>query len=477
MAHLEGEERGAVSKRVAIIGGGLAGIAAAVRLIEADCHPILIETSKRLGGRATSFVDPRTGEMLDNCQHVLMGCCTNLIDLYERIGVLEFIKWHRSVYWTSGRGEIDEMKAGWLPAPIHFTNSMRRMRLYSLGDKRQIARAMWRIIRLGSKGRFAWRDRTFGEFLRECRQSDSIIRRFWNAIIVSACNLDVDRVGAGFALQVFQEGFLANKWSYTMGLATVPLRELYEPVVQLIVKGGGEILLGESARGIAFEGTKVTGVVLADGLVEAAEVISALPFDRLDKIISDTMRKADTRLQTLDRFKHSPILGVHLFFDQPVMDLPHLTVVDHDIQWLFNKGILEDGSQHLHIVISGADEWMDRSEEDITERIVSDIHQALPSSVGLEPVRVRIIKEKRATFAPLPGVDQFRPAAAPGTVGLGGGGIRNLFLAGDWCDVGWPATMEGAVRSGYAAAEAATGEGGIVENIPVAPLARLLGLR
>ena len=249
------------------------------------------------------------------------------------------------------------MKAGWLPAPIHFTNSMRRMRLYSLGDKRQIARAMWRIIRLGSKGRFAWRDRTFGEFLRECRQSDSIIRRFWNAIIVSACNLDVARVGAGFALQVFQEGFLANKWSYTMGLATVPLRELYEPVVQLIVKGGGEILLGESARGIAFEGTKVTGVVLADGFVEAADVISALPFDRLDKIISDTMRKADTRLHTLARSKHSPILGVHLFFDQPVMDLPHLSVVDHAIQWVFNKGILEAGRYPLRLLTSRLDVW------------------------------------------------------------------------------------------------------------------------
>lgn len=466
-----------LKKRVAIIGGGLAGLAAAIRLIEADHIPILIETSRRLGGRATSFVDPETGDLLDNCQHVVMGCCTNVLDLYDRLGVIESIQWHRTTQWTDGNGLIDDMRTGWLPAPFHLAGSLRRMKLLSFAEKRHIARAMWRIIRMGSKGRLAWREKTFSDFLSSCRQPQRVVRRFWNTIIVSACNADVDRVGATFALQVLQEGFLGNKWSGAMGLPMTPLRALYDPARALIESGGGEIRLGLSARSFTFDGQRVTGVNTTEGLIEAAAFISAVPFDRLDKLVSESMRAADSRLQELNVFEHSPILGVHLFFEDPILDRPHLTVVDRDVQWLFNKGVDAEGVQHIHIVISAADEWMTRSEPDIIERIMRDVHAVLPNSIGMEPQRVRVIKEKRATFAPTPGIDDYRPPAEPGTVGLGGGGIRNLFLAGDWTDVSWPSTMEGAVRSGYAAAAALTGKGGMVENIPVSLLSYLLGLR
>jgi len=469
--------RGALKRRIAILGGGLAGIATAIRLLEADCRPILIETSRRLGGRATSFDDPRTGEVLDNCQHVLMGCCTNLLDLYQRLGVTDAIQWHRSVYWTAGRGEIDELKAGWLPAPLHLAGSLRRMRLFSRHDRRHVAQAMWRIIRMGGRGRHAWADRTFAEFLADCGQPDSVVRRFWDVIITSACNIGVDRCGAAFALQVFQDGFLANRCSYTVGLPSTPLRALYDPAIGLIESGGGEVRFGCAVKALAFDGRRITGVNTADGLIEASAVVSALPFDRLDKVISDTLRRSDRRLQSLDRFEHSPILGVHLFFDRPIMTLPHLTVVDHGVQWLFNKGIDGGGRQHVHAVISDAGAWMDLDEREIIARVVTDVHDVLPNAVGLPPVAARAVKERRATFAPVPGIDALRPSAAPGIVGLGGGGVANLFLAGDWTDVGWPATMEGAVRSGYAAAAAVTGRGGPAPDVPASMLSEALGLR
>ena len=466
-------------KRVAIIGGGLAGIAAAVRLADAGCQPILIESKKRLGGRATSLVDPRSGHTIDNCQHVLLGCCTNLIDLYSRLNVLDQIEWHKTLYWTRGRGEIDRMKAGWLPAPLHLSSSFRRMRIFNRADKRHIARCMWRMIRMGSKGRFAWRDRTFGEFLDECGQPRELVRSFWNTIIVSACNMDAHRVNASHALQVFQEGFLANRWSYTMGLATVPLAELYAPAIDVIIDAGGDIQLGVSAKAIAFDGRRVTGVVTEDGLVESAAVVSAAPFDRLDKLVSDALRRADRRLQCLDHLEVSPILGVHLYFAQPIMHLPHLVLVDRGVQWLFNKGVNSDGRQHVHAVISGADDWMELSEDEIVQRVLGDVHHALPQSIGLPPVEARSIKEKRATFASLPGMDALRPGATPALVGSGGGGVENLFLAGDWTDTGWPATMEGAVRSGYAAAAGVLGDasGGLADDVPAGWLSRILGLK
>ncbi|MCZ6835499.1 MAG: hydroxysqualene dehydroxylase HpnE [Planctomycetota bacterium] len=466
-----------MKRTVVIIGGGLAGIAAALRLIETEYKPILIESSRRLGGRATSFDDPRTGETLDNCQHVVMGCCTNLLDLYERLGVLESIAWGHSVYWTSGRGEIDELGAGWLPAPLHLAGAMRRMKLLSNVEKRHIAKAMWRIIRMGSKGRFEWRDSTFRAFLDHCKQPESVITRFWNVIVVSACNLDVDRCGAAFAIQVFQDGFMSNRFGYSVGLPTTPLRELYDPAISMIEQGGGEVRLGCSAKALAYDSRRITGVNTLDGMIDASAVMCAVPFDRLDKLVSSTLRKADTRLQKLDAFAYSPILGVHLFFDQTIMELPHLTVVDHDIQWVFNKGVDEQGRQHLHVVISAADVWMDLDEAEITRRLVKDIHSVLPKAKGLDPIRVRVIKEKRATFAPTPGIDSIRPGPASGTVGLAGGGVPNLYLAGDWTDVGWPSTMEGAVRSGYAASEAITGQGGLVDDIPTSLLGLALGLR
>ncbi len=464
-------------RRIAIVGGGLAGIAAALKLAEADCQPIIIESRKILGGRATSFIDPRHGEVIDNCQHVLLGCCTNLIDLYDRLGVLDKIDWHRELYWTHTHGEIDCVKASRLPAPFHLALSFARMGLVQKNERKQIRRAMWRMIRLGSKGRLVWSDRTFAQFLNDCRQDESTIRKFWNAVIVSACNLDVSRVCAAHAIQVFQEGFMANRWSYTMGLATVPLVELYQSAGVALQRAGGEIHLGRPARAIAYDGRRVTGVVTGDGVIEAAAVISAVPFDRLDKLISNTMRAADARLAGLDRFKFSPILGVHLWFDQPIMELPHLILPGVGVQWLFNKGIDEQGRQYIHAVISAADEWMKLDEDEIIDRVVRDIHDAVPKSIGLKPIQARSIKEKRATFVATPQAEPWRPSAAAGYVGVGGGGIENLFLAGDWCDTGWPATMEGAVRSGYAAAAAITGGGGLIEDVPPGLFARWLGLR
>ncbi len=306
-------------RRIAIVGGGLAGIAAALQLAEADCQPIIIESRKILGGRATSFIDPRRGNVIDNCQHVLMGCCTNLIDLYDRLEVLDKIDWHRELYWTHTHGEIDCVKASRLPAPFHLAPSFGRMGLLQKNERKQIQRAMWRMIRFGSKGRLSWAGRTFREFLADTEQTESTIAKFWNTIITSACNLGVNRVNAAHAIQVFQDGFLANRWSYTMGLATVPLVELYQSVEVALQRARGEIHLARPASSIAYYGRRDTGVETGDGVIEAAAVVSAVPFDRLDKLISGTMRAADARLAGLDRFEFSPILGVHFraFLDPP----------------------------------------------------------------------------------------------------------------------------------------------------------------
>ena len=437
-----------------IVGGGLAGIAAAVRLAQRGFRITLIETRKRLGGRATSFTDPTTGQLIDNCQHVLMGCCTNLLDLYRRLGVAERMQWSRRLHFAGptqpnhdGRWRIDALEADDLPAPLHMTRSMMRFRTLSLGDKVAIGRGLLAMTRLGRDGRQALADRSFLDWLTEHHQPRRAIERFWSVITISALNELPQQSAASYAMQVFQEGFLANRDAYVMGLPDVPLVQLYDPAEQVIHDAGGRILLGAGARRFLFEEGRVSALELADGAKITADVfISAVPFDRLAKLVDVDMCKADTRLRRLDRFSVSPIIGIHLWFDRPVMDLPHLILMAGPLQWLFNKGMDDSGRQHLHGVISAAHELVDTPAEALIDMAVAQLGRVLAGAVDGRLIHGRVVKEKRATFSVRPGVDRLRPAAR--------GGIANLYLAGDWCRTGWPATMEGAVRSGYLAAAA-----------------------
>jgi zeta-carotene desaturase len=293
-------------------------------------------------------------------------------------------------------------------------------------------------------------------------------------VVVSACNLDVDEASAASAMQVFQEGFLASPDAPVMGLSAVPLVRLYDPAEQAIAAAGGTLRLGVSARALAFDGRRMTGVVTDEGMVDADVTVSAVPADRLEKLAGDALVRADRRLARLGEVGSSPIVGVHLRFPARVMDVPHLVLPGRGTQWLFDKGVGEDGSQHVHAVISGARAWMDLDEVAIAERVLDDVRWALPAARGVEPVSVRSVKEKRATFAVTPGFEAIRPRAmADGTER--DGGVRNLYLAGDWTRTGWPATMEGAVRSGYLAAGAILGRRLLVPDLAPGRLARLLG--
>lgn len=464
---------------IVIVGGGLAGIAAAVRLTEEGRAVVLLESKRKLGGRATSFVDPRSGEMLDNCQHVLMGSCTNLLDLYGRLGVLDLIEWHRTIWWANPPSDPDEMTPGRFPAPAHFTSSFLRMRFLGRDDKRSIARAMWRLIRLGRDGRERWKGRAFGAFLDETRQTERARSHFWEPVIVSACNMPCASTEASLAMYVFQTGFLQDSWSPVMGLSVRPLVELYDPAQQFMDAHGGAMRLGVSALGISYDGARVSGVVTDEGVVEASAVIAAVPPDRLAKLCSSALASADARLGRLGEITFSPILGVHLAFDAPIMDTPHLVLPGRATQWLFRKDPDAHGRHRVHAVISAADSWMDLDEQAIVDRVMQDVQWALPRARGLQPVAFRAVKEKRSTFAGVPVIDALRPKARCDGVR---GGVENLFLAGDWCSTGWPATMEGAVRSGYLAAAAVQEAAGdrchaaLVPDVPPAPLARWLGL-
>ncbi len=443
-------------RRVVIAGGGLAGISAALRLVEFGVEVTLLETRRKLGGRATSFTDPRTGEVLDNCQHVVLGCCTNYLDLLDRLGAGNLMQWHKKQYWLHEGGKCSVLRPGLLPAPLHYTGSMLTSGLLTQKQQRALARACLAILRADRRDHD---DKTFAEYLHALDQPDDLIARFWSPIVVSACNCDVSRVSAAAALHVFQDGFLANPRAGIMGVPTVPLVRLYDRAFDALERaggGGGRILLGESVERI-----EANRVITSEGHEHTADrVICALPFERVKKAIDPDFNGVDSRVGMLAGFEHSPILGVHITFDRQVLAYPHAVLIERPTQWLFRKigdETHNDGRQTIHAVISAAHAWMSLDEDEIARRVLADIHACIPAARAASVLSVRSVKERRATFAPLPLLGFDRPPVAPDPGDSGGGGGGGIILAGDYTDTGWPATMEGATRSGYTAAAVALG--------------------
>lgn len=429
--------------RVIVIGGGLAGMAAAVALEAAGATVTLVEARRALGGRASSFEDPQTGEELDNCQHVLLGCCTNLIDLYRRLGVADLIRFERTVHFRDGAGRRYDLWGvkGW-PAPLHLGPSMATFGTLTLGERIDVSRAMLAMIRLGREGRDRLADLPFGHWLDGHRQSPSLVKKFYDPILISALNEESRRASAKYAIQVFQDAMLHHEAGYVVGLPDCPLGKLYEKLPCRDVR------LGTRVAELRFAGNLINGVQLQGGeVLDTDAVVLATNYHAAMRWIPPEIAANDARFATLDKLESVPILGAHLWFDQPMMAESHAALIEGPLQWLFRK---DAEGRVLHGVISAARNWANKPKEECLQAFERQVLSLFPAAHGARLLRGVIVVEKRATFSPFPGVDRWRPAQSPPP-----GGAVNLFLAGDYTKTDWPATMEGAVRSGYMAAEAA----------------------
>jgi squalene-associated FAD-dependent desaturase len=443
-------------QNVIVIGGGLAGLSTGVALAEAGWRVRLFEQRPFLGGRATSYVLP-DGEHVDNCQHVTLGCCTNLEDFYRRIGSAGKIKFFDRLLFQDPQGRTGEMQAGMLPAPFHMTGSFAGFAPLTLADKRSIAMAMLDILR--GKGHTADLDEPGGismlEWLKRRKQTPGAIERFWRVVLVSALDEELDRTDARFGVDVFWKGFLSNRTGYRMGVPSVPLAELYDGCKTEIEKRGGEVNLRMPVRAIHVENGGVTAVEFDGGRRESADAyVFALPHPAVAELANEEMKRLEPRLGELDKIGVAPITGVHFWFDREVMKEPFVTLLETTTQWIFNKTALygpsngagKEKGQYLQLVISASYDLLQMPRQEIIDLCLKEVQLALPATKDAKLLKATVIKEAAATFSPQPGVDRWRPTQETQ--------IRGMFLAGDWTATGWPATMEGAVRSGYLAAEA-----------------------
>ncbi len=445
-------ERFTQSPKVAVIGGGLAGLAAGTALAESGLRVTLFERRPYLGGRASSYQHPGTGEVVDNCQHVLLGCCTNLIEFYHRIGVEDRIRWYERMTFLEPGGRASVIEPTSLPAPLHTAPSFLRASCLNLSDKLSVAAGLAALTPVAPHDT----GESFLQWLKRHGQTERAIDRFWKTVLVSALNEEIDRISVPYAAQVVRESFLKSRAAGRMGIPTVPLTELYNRAGDYITARGGEVRFRASAESFRAEFADVK-LLLSGGEESFDFVIPAVPFDVLSRMLPDTTAAEPLR-QILSRFETSPITGIHLWFDRQITDLDHAVLLDRTIQWMFHKSKLLNGRQagavadagtannsYVELVVSSSKTLVEKSRQEIIDLALAELREFFPGAREANLVKATVIKEVHATYSPRPGIESFRPS--PETV------WPRIFLAGDWTATGWPATMEGAVRSGYAAAQ------------------------
>jgi len=435
---------------VTIVGAGVAGMSAACALAEAGFRVQLVERRGYLGGRASSYLHPGVNEVIDNCQHVLFGCCTNLIGFYRRIGVAGQIHWTSEMTMIEPGGRRSALGPSGLPAPLHGLPKLLSAGAFNLADKVSLGRAFAAMMRPGALDAS---DETLGAWLRRNGQSEGAVNRFWRLVIASALNAEIDTIAVPYAAKVIRELFMNSAEAGSMGMSRVPLSELYAPVTQFIQDRGGAVHLNTHVEGAQWSGNNGRGewtVRTRSGDLVSDYLLVALPFEGLQKLLPN-LPASDGSVKLaaqLEQHVHWPICSVHLWFDRDITELEHAVLLDREVHWMYNQSRLQTGrgGHYVELVVSATRSFAALPREEAIALALKELEEFFPLVKEAKLEKVALIKEVRATFGVPPGINAARPPADSSW--------PNCFLAGDWIGTGWPSTMESAARSGHLAAEA-----------------------
>ncbi len=428
-----------------IVGGGLAGLAAATTLSTAGLPVILLETRPRLGGRASSFVDQSTGEQIDNCQHVSLGCCTHYDWLCQQLAISDqFHNW-QELSFVGPDGRISRLKNSWLPAPLHLTGALCRLKYLTWKDRLAIARGMRALVQTAHQGPVV-NEQAFSEWLAGTRQTANAVGRFWQVVLVSALSETLENITVAHARKVFVDAFLIHRGGWHVRTPALPLDSLYgRAVEQWAEHNTVDLRLKCGVRAIRCEADRCLGVELRSGeFLPADAVVSTVPYYQLPPLLADGPLQDHPTVKALSQLESAPISSVHLWFDRPVVPLPHAVLIDRLSQWVFARNVdPANGRYYYQVVISASRDLAGRNQHEIAAEVIAELADIWPIINEAQLLHQRVVTEHRAVFSVRPGADALRPVQQSP--------ISNLQWAGDWTQTGWPATMEGAVRSGIAA--------------------------
>jgi len=434
-------------KSVTVIGGGVAGMSAACALAEAGLRVQLVERRGYLGGRASSYLHRGVNEVIDNCQHVLFGCCTNLVGFYKRVGVADRIHWTSEMTMIEPGGRRSQLGPSGLPAPLHGLPKLMAAHAFSIADKIALARAFAALMRPVP----AYSRESLGEWLRRHGQTQGALKRFWRLVIASALNADIDSIALPYAAKVIRELFMNSAFAGSMGMSTVPLSELYAGVTSFIKERGGSIHLNTFLEGAVWDQAKAQWRIHTRTCELTSDfLVVALPFEATAQLLPYLPPAAGVQklAAQLNKHEHWPICSVHLWFDRELTELEHAVLLDREIHWMYNQSRLQTGrgGHYIELVVSATRAFAALTREEAIKQALAELAEFFPRVKEAKLEKVALVKEVRATFGVPPGIDASRPSAVSPW--------PNCFLAGDWIATGWPSTMESAARSGHLAAEA-----------------------
>lgn len=442
---------------VIIIGGGLSGLSAAVELTSRAYKVLLLEQRPFLGGRTYSFVDDVTGDVVDNGQHMLMGCYHETRRFLRMIGSehLATLQPNLQIDFLHPERGAASLSCPPLPSPLHVLGGLLKLRSLPLIDRLKLLNVGWELLLLSPEREQSLSTVTVDEWLSSLGQTALNKKYLWDIIAIGTLNDDPKTVSALLFCRVLRAAFLGTREDSCLLIPRVGLSELLvNPAIRFIESHGGAVRTGVGVEEIMMDGNRVAGIRSGEGTTfQASAYISAVPYFALAPLLSPSTHAPGSPFSALSKFSSSPIVTIHLWLDRPVVDQEFVAVLDSRVQWIFNKStILTAGEgkkgfrgQYLSLVISGAAEYVAMEKEKLVELAMEDMRRVLPNAREATVVHSLVIKEKRATFSQTPEIEPVRPSC--------GTHVENFFLAGDWTDTGYPATIEGAAVSGMSAAK------------------------
>ena len=447
-------------KPVVVIGGGLSGLAAAVRLSASSVPVVLCEQRSSAGGRAFSLRDAVTGESIDNGQHILIAAYERTMDFLSTIGTRDRLSF-QSVpllhFHHPSRG-FCAFRAASLPPPLGFLAGIATTDLVDAGDRLRLMRAGARLRGFDTDSPGAAGGMTIAEWLAAAGQSPELIRSFWEPLAVAVMNEHPAVASARVFLHSLQTAFLGSRGGGRLAFPAVGLSDLYvDAALRFISRHGGSVRLGTRVDSLETRGDRVVSVRLAGGeAIESGEVILAVPPDKVAGLLPPG-RGSERIAEAAAAMPFSPIVSIHLWFPVDFMPMESLGIIGKRVQWVFNRRMIaRDGGKggHVSAVISAARPFAGWTKAQLVGAACEDLRDVFGPVAG-GPVHALVIREKHATLSCTPAVDAMRPG--PGTP------FRNLFLGGDWTATGLPATIEGAIVSGERCADLAlhAAEGGV----------------